>query len=425
MGHEEPQSREGYYQGALPEAQGGSPQPVVSTAAHRPTRSSNSRKTNSQNPSLDTGAGERLRSFGSQDLEITQQDISPQIAEQENTEKGKARCNASGRMSRLSVPRPTPLPPSPSPLGDNAHVTQVSDFREDWRLDDVLAEGSSATVHRTTSKGMSAFFNRNIMAVVKVSKPDKEDELVKEAKFLQHLGRHHAVVELLGFYHSKDFGTALVLEFLDGGKVLELVEQPCTEIDIQVVAVQVAQALGFIHSRGIVHRDVKAENIVFSRRDGPVKLVDFGLSAFEDDEKAMVARCGSPGYIAPEIINGDRYSFNVDSFSLGVVVYLLITGRLPFRAKTLLDVLRRTLDGQVKYHRDAWGGLHACRSFVASLLSTDPKERPQCGELWRHPWFATLIDQDECRPSSRVTSSGKKKDHDKFSSTPGDIRLDL
>lgn len=272
--------------------------------------------------------------------------------------------------------------------------TQEGDFHDDWELGEMFAEGTSSVVHRTMRKGASSSSTSNTGAVMKISRPGKESELVKEAKFLQHLGRHPHVVELMGFYHSKQHGTALVLELLEGGEVLQLVEQPCSEMHIRIVAIQVCQALGFIHSQGIVHRDIKAENIVLSGRGGEVKIVDFGLAGFEDDEQAMMTRCGSPGYIAPEVIEGSRCSFVADIFGLGVVVYLLIAGRLPFRGKTPTDVLRRNLRCQVKFEDDIWFGLTECRAFVETLIVKDPAARPAAVDVWRHPWFACLIDQE-------------------------------
>lgn len=279
------------------------------------------------------------------------------------------------------------------------------DFRNDWQLDEkIYAEGTSSMVHRVTRKGACTLSTSKKAAVIKIARPGKEAELSKEAKFLAHIGKHPHVVELMGFYHSDKYGTALVLEELSAGEVLKLVDMDCSEMDIRVVTAQVCQALGFVHSCGVVHRDVKAENVVMTGRGAEVKLADFGLSCFEDDEKAMMLRCGSPGYVAPEVITGDRSSFVVDTFALGVLIYLLIAGRLPFQGKTPTEILTKTLVCHVKFTDRVWNELTDCQSLVASLIVKDPKTRPAAIEVWRHPWFACI------RPVSTSTNETTGKE---------------
>merc|ERR1712182_168217 len=104
-----------------------------------------------------------------------------------------------------------------------------------------------------------------------------------------------------------------------------------------------------------------------------------------------MVRCGSPGYIAPEVLRGERCSFVADIFSLGILTYLLIAGRLPFHGKDDKDTLRRNMRCQVKFEDDVWFGLDECRLFVEYLVTKDPKERPAAEDAWRHPWIACLF----------------------------------
>jgi hypothetical protein len=286
-------------------------------------------------------------------------------------------------------------------------ATEDKDVRDEWDFGDEFAGGTSAIVFHVTSKGESASSSSNPSCVCKCSRPGKQSELAKEAKFLKHVGKHPHVVEFMGFYHSEEHGVALVLENLHGGEILQLVEQPCSEMHVRIIAVQVCQAIGFIHSRGVVHRDIKAENVVLSGKGGEVKVVDFGLAGFEEDDEAMMTRCGSPGYIAPEVIDGERCSFSADIFGLGVVVYLLIAGRLPFRGKNPHDVLRRNLRCNVKFEDDIWYGLGECKSFVSTLLAKDPENRPLAADVWRHSWFACLLQPGA---SGSGEASAEKKD---------------
>jgi serine/threonine protein kinase len=296
------------------------------------------------------------------------------------------------------------------------------DPKDEWHVHKMIAEGTSSVVNHITAKTSRNSGGEDTVAVLKVARADKGFELVREARFLQHISSHQHVVQLLGFYHSKKFGTALALELLTGGETLQLVEHPCTELDVMLVTIQVLQALEFVHSRGIVHRDVKAENIVFSGRGTEVKLVDFGLAAFEDDDEAMTKRCGTPGYIAPEVIQAtERYSFAVDLFAVGAVVYLLISGHLPFRSQTLINILRKTLKCSVKFEDEVWCGLDRCQSVVKTLLVKDAKRRPTAAALAKHPWFEYLARSPESGPEGNGNPSDKASSsagEDKHSSSP-------
>merc|ERR1719311_1566362 len=102
----------------------------------------------------------------------------------------------------------------------------------------------------------------------------------------------------------------------------------------------------------MVHRDVKTENVLLSSRFD-VKLADFGLACLTSDEEQMARRCGSPGYVSPEIISANAYTCNTDCFSAGVILYFILRLKMPFLGSNLASIMRRTLDCKPKYE-GAW-----------------------------------------------------------------------
>merc|ERR1719311_1210780 len=98
-------------------------------------------------------------------------------------------------------------------------------------------------------------------------------------------------------------------------------------------------------------------------------------------------RCGSPGYIAPEVIKGERCSYNADMFGVAVTIFLLVTGMLPFQGKNQKVVLRQNLRCNVVYEDHLWEGLDACQSLTAALMTPDPAERLTADVALRHPWL--------------------------------------
>ena len=114
---------------------------------------------------------------------------------------------------------------------------------------------------------------------------------------------------------------------------------------IRSILRQILNGLKFLHSENIMHRDIKPENILFSSKssldegDGGkgLKLVDYGLATFQHEKNIIFTKCGTPGFVAPEVINYDEreaiYSVNVDTFSVGVILHILLTGEQPFAGR--------------------------------------------------------------------------------------------
>jgi len=259
-------------------------------------------------------------------------------------------------------------------------------------------------------------------------------------------GRHPNIVKFLGVFCLEGEGNsvnvdvntvpsicspsvlnprwALVGEYLQGGDVFDAVhkrtfKEPCAK---QVTA-DLLCALSHIHRHGIVHRDVKVENLLLAK-DGMAVLTDFGVAALISDDEAMRKQCGSPGYAAPEIISQERYGIKVDSFSAGATLYFMLCGRLPFEGNTPRAVLKRTIKKEVSFenHPQFSKVSVQCKHFILELLQKDPNNRPTAeqavSQMWccsdemesgQHTWSAR---------SSSAVSGRPFMDTNTFSSVP-------
>lgn len=147
---------------------------------------------------------------------------------------------------------------------------------------------------------------------------------------------------------------------------------------------QVVSAVDYCHKRGVVHRDLKAENLLLDS-EGSVKLADFGFSTWWSSENVLSTWCGSPPYAAPEVFEGRQYTGpEVDIWSLGVVLYVLVCGALPFDASTLPALRERVLSARyrVPYFMSA-----ECESLVRKMLVKDPTKRYTIEQVKRHRWM--------------------------------------
>ena len=199
----------------------------------------------------------------------------------------------------------------------------------------------------------------------------------------------------------------LVMEFLPGGDLYSLLQNvgSLNEDYVKVYTAQIVMALQSLHKRGIVHRDIKPDNILITET-GKIKLTDFGLSMLgttdrnlmdDDQSKSQQTKLdnesivGTPDYLAPEVILAQPHTFTADYWSLGVVVYELLTGIPPFHRETESDTFSAIIIGKVDYAElDYYDCSPEVKSFISSLLNSDPKQRLGANgiqEIMNHPWF--------------------------------------
>jgi len=147
----------------------------------------------------------------------------------------------------------------------------------------------------------------------------------------------------------------------------------------------------YLHDKNIAHRDLKPENLLMAD-DGPdseVKITDFGLSkAFDEHSQVMQTPCGTPGYIAPEVLLMKGYDKQCDVWSLGVIVYILLCGFPPFYADNDAQLFEKIKKGEYEFLRPYWDPISdSAKDFIRQMLRVDPKQRITCDQALAHPWM--------------------------------------
>ena len=156
---------------------------------------------------------------------------------------------------------------------------------------------------------------------------------------------------------------------------------------------EVASALDFLHGIGIVHNDIKPENLLLSTNDNKavVKLIDFGLSRTHNKDGYMTNQVGTPYYMSPGILQG-KYDRSCDLWAVGVVTYILLSGYPPFNGNDDCEVQAATAKGDLVFERNVWSHLSkTSRDFVSQLLCMDDACRiVTADEALRHPWLSSV-----------------------------------
>lgn len=287
------------------------------------------------------------------------------------------------------------------------------EFSQKYTLtDDHLGAGCYGTVYRCTD---SAGANYAAKTVIKGKHGHAEMEAVKEeAKITQWID-HPNCVKLHDFYESKKMFT-LVLELVEGGELFARIYEMnfFSEKDAAKAIFTLGQALSYLHSNGIVHRDLKPENLLYDsdRDDAELKLSDFGLAKkISVGASTLETRCGSPSYVAPEILFGDSYGAPVYLWSTGVILYILLSGTPPFYAETMDELYSQIKSADYDFPEDCFEGVsEAAKNVVRKLLTVDPKSRMTADELIKDDWVvgktaaATEISQDTRKRMAMVNA---------------------
>mmetsp|Transcript_71716 Transcript_71716/g.154834 ORF Transcript_71716/g.154834 Transcript_71716/m.154834 type:complete len:420 (+) Transcript_71716:168-1427(+) len=213
---------------------------------------------------------------------------------------------------------------------------------------------------------------------------------------------HANVAELKEFYKSKTH-VHLVMELLEGGTVLEHLRQRImlSESRTKCVVEQTLRAAEHLHDQGIVHRDIKCQNLVYASDDRDVvKLIDFGLSAhWAPGDEPMTRGVGTQSYLAPEVREG-AYTNKVDCWCVGIAAYALLTGELPSRRKH---------DMKPIFSERFFRCSVEAQNFVAGLLEMDPKRRTSASQALKHGWMRDAEDKATEKADCRLPSKGGRK----------------
>jgi serine/threonine protein kinase len=203
---------------------------------------------------------------------------------------------------------------------------------------------------------------------------------------------HHPNIIQLHEMMEEDNKIFFVMELVTGGELFDrIVEKGSyTEEDAQVLVRKIVCAIEYLHGQNIAHRDLKPENLLVKSvaDDTEVKIADFGLSKIIDEQKMMQTACGTPGYVAPEVLNAEGYDKEVDMWSIGVITYILLCGFPPFYAETVPEVFEQIMKAEYDFPEEYWNEISAeGKDFIRHLLVVDTKERLTASQALQHPWL--------------------------------------
>eukprot|EP01028_Stygiella_incarcerata_P002933 TRINITY_DN1559_c0_g1_i3.p1 TRINITY_DN1559_c0_g1~~TRINITY_DN1559_c0_g1_i3.p1 ORF type:complete len:315 (+),score=82.25 TRINITY_DN1559_c0_g1_i3:145-1089(+) len=272
-------------------------------------------------------------------------------------------------------------------------------IRDKYTLGKELGSGTFSIVRLATEKATG---RKLAVKIIDKSNIDVSKESLKvEVTVMKKLDHPHAV-KLVDLYESPR-RVYLVLPLLEGGELFERLvnDHPdgYSEADASRIIRTILEAVAYMHSNGIAHRDLKPENILYATKahDSPLMITDFGLAKITTPEVMMKTACGTPTYVAPEVLlaeeDGTTYGLQADMWSVGVIAYVLLCGYPPFFSPTddPDELFDHIIDGEFDFPQDPWASISFyAKDFIRNLLTKDPRARLEAKKALDHPWLRNV-----------------------------------
>lgn len=310
-------------------------------------------------------------------------------------------------------------------------LNQNRKLNDYYELKDMIGFGTSGHVYECINKMSGSKFAVKVIDTRKMSLSSgiSSYDLLKEAEMLRSL-RHPSIIQLEDIF-SESYDLCLVMELSQGGDLFDRISKKgCyNENEGRIVMKQILEAIAYLHENKVAHRDLKPENILLNRlvylillcilkynlfkkiyylsiyslySDVDIKLSDFGLAKREGETSSLKTFCGTPGYFAPEVLQRQNtikgkgsYSLEADCWSLGIIMYVLLSGTFPFKEETLVEQIRTC---QYNLDNTQWNSISfEAKDLIKKFLVIDAKERITAKKALKHSWITneTCIEKTE------------------------------
>jgi len=280
---------------------------------------------------------------------------------------------------------------------------------EMYKVGEEIGRGAFSVVKRGTHKKSG-----DEVAVKFIEKKfvDKQDLmlLAREIDIMKKVD-HPNVLKLKEVFETDDT-IALVMELVTGGELFyKIVEKGnYTEKDAANIVAQMINGVDYLHDQGIAHRDLKPENLLCSGEEEEgyrpfrVVIADFGLSKIFDSGESLETSCGTPDYVAPEVITAEgSYDKSVDMWSCGVITYVLLCGFSPFLSSTQTGLFEKIIKVEYDFPDPEWTNISSeAKDFIKHLLVKDPNERWTAKQCRQHPWLSGSFGSSKALADGRI-----------------------
>lgn len=302
-------------------------------------------------------------------------------------------CNSSSEANVETPPKQTSSSKNSRKSGGSRGPREASGsgkhFNEVYKLGKQLGEGAFSVVKEGQNRSTQESFAIKIVTKAKLSKED-EVALKDEIDVLKDLEHKH-IIRLYDVFEEPQH-YFMVTEKMMGGELFDRIVQKSyyNEKEARDTCEIIFSAIHYCHKKKVAHRDLKPENLLLTSEndDSDIKLADFGFAKRVSTPKSLTTQCGTPGYVAAEILEGKPYDTQADMWSIGVIVYILLGGYPPFIESNQRTLFRKIRKGQYEFHEEYWGQVSDdAKDLIRNLLTVNPDERYNSSRALGNKWI--------------------------------------
>ena len=264
-------------------------------------------------------------------------------------------------------------------------------FSDLYEMKEVIGKGKFGVVNLGIHKKTGQQVAIKILNKENIKTPD-DKELVRIEIDILKLCHHPNIVRLLDHLENNDY-IYIVTEYIEGGTLGQYIKKKkfnFSERQATNIMSQIASGVKYLHQYGIVHRDLKPDNIMITQQNdfGVIKIMDFGLSKIVSPNESMADGYGTLSYVAPEVLLRTPYNKEVDIWSMGVILYYILSGKLPFRGRKEQEVAEKIVYDELEFDDDEWEiRSQSAIDLIKSCLEKSKEKRISIDEFINHPWF--------------------------------------
>ncbi|CAK73180.1 unnamed protein product (macronuclear) [Paramecium tetraurelia] len=268
------------------------------------------------------------------------------------------------------------------------NLTIQLDFTSTYKIVKKIGQGIAAQVYQATNKTNKLNYAAKIFEKKRILLEETEIIAINKELHYLRLLQHQNIIRLYEVFENKQH-IIFITDLYQGGELHHsLSRYGLEENQVAEVIKPIITAISFMHSKGIFHRDLKPQNIMLKEIDAfeTISLIDLGLAdKFTKEGKYLYNRCGTPGYVAPEVLQDKKYDLKVDVYSIGIITYLALTGKEPFASNNYEELVQKNYDGRISLIN--LNVSENCIDFLKRTLCKDNKLRLSSAEALEHPFI--------------------------------------
>ncbi|KAL8209771.1 hypothetical protein R6Q57_006503 [Mikania cordata] len=300
--------------------------------------------------------------------------------------KGKQPPSSENREQEQKVPRKGSI------LGE-----PIKEITDEYKVGKQIGIGQSAVIYICREKSTGKKYVCKQIPKRKLITANQKEALKREIKFMEHLSGEELFVELKCVCEDNEF-VNIVMEHGEGGELFKKMKSQGRykeKVAAQILS-SIMKVVYCLHFMGIMHRDLKPENFVLAKKGASpcsvdyttLKAIDFGLSAYIHEGKPSQEKVGTAFYVAPEVLKRKPYGREIDIWSAGVILYILLTGVPPFCGETEMEIFEKVNKANPDMESHPWPLISEnAKTLVKAMLSEDPKKRPTAAAVLNDQWM--------------------------------------